>query len=290
MQGVQQRTLSVVVIHGIGDQPRAYHRPLAEGVKAEFATLSGMSASEVDEAIRFRAVDWSGVGRREQEDLLALYYPAPGRRHAVTDLYPLRQMLVTGFDDALLYVSQHWHPEIKNRLRRAILEEGRWLRQRYPKGQLFISIVAHSLGGVIAYDVCHDFFVEITHFLQEIRPSRPDAPPPEILALDLELSNLFTMGCPLSIWSLTHDPAKQWYRDRPVAVRPGGVWYNFFSRWDPIAFPLEPIYRDLAQEGVLRDFRVWSGANAHSGYWTCRPVAQRIAERLWADYQEFAGR
>ena len=97
------------------------------------------------------------------------------------------------------------------------------------------------------------------------------------------------MGSPLAIWSLTHDPARQWYRDRPVAVRPGGVWENFYSRWDPLAFPLAPVYPVLAREGVLRDYRVWSGANAHSGYWTCRPVVQRIAQRLWIDYQEFAG-
>jgi hypothetical protein len=287
MKGVQQRTLSVVVIHGIGDQPGAYHRPLAERVKAEFATLSGMSASEVERVIRFRAVDWSGIGRREQEDLLSLYYPAPSRRHTLTDLYPLRQILITGFDDALLYLSQHWHNDIKDRLRQAILQEGRWLRQQYPQGPLFVSVVAHSLGAVIAYDVCYDFFAEITRFQQKIKPSQPDASPPEVLALDLELSNLFTMGSPLAIWSLTHDPAKQWYRDRPVAVRSGGVWYNFYSCWDPIALPLAPIYSDLAQAGVLRDFRVWSGANAHSGYWNCRPVAQRIAGRLWTDYQEF---
>lgn len=290
MEGVQQRTLSVVVIHGIGDQPRTYHQPLAERVKAEFAALSGMPAGEVDGVIRFRAVDWSGIGRQEQEDLLALYYPTPGRRYTFTDLYPLRQMLVTGFDDALLYLSQHWHDDIKDRLQQAILEEGRWLRQQYSQGPLFVSVVAHSLGAVIAYDVCYDFFAEISHFLQEIKPSQPHASPPEILALDLELSNLFTMGSPLAIWSLTHDPAKRWYRDRPVAVRPGGVWYNFYSRWDPIAFPLAPIYPELARAGVLSDFRVWSGANAHSGYWACRPVARSIAERLWADYQEFVGR
>ena len=152
---------------------------------------------------------------------------------------------------------------------------------------LIISIVAHSLGAVIAFDVCYDFFTEISRFQQEVRLSQPEASPPEILALNLELSNLFTMGSPLAIWSLTHDPAREWYRDRPVEVRSGGVWYNFHSPWDPIAFPLAPIYPELARAGVLDDFRVWSGANAHSGYWTCRLVAQRIAERLWADYQEF---
>jgi len=290
MESVEQRTMSVVVIHGIGDQPRAYDRPLAERVKAEFAVLSGMSASEVEERIRFCAVDWSGVGRQEQEALLSLYYPAPSRRCAITDLYPLRQMLVTGFDDALLYLSTHWHQEIKDRLRRVILEEGRWLRRQYPEGPLFVSIVAHSLGSVIAYDVCYDFFSEINRFQRDVKPVQPDALPPDVFALGLELSNLFTFGSPLAIWSLTHDPAKTWYRDRPVGVRLGGVWYNFYSRWDPIAFPLEPIYPALTRAGILRDFAVWSGLNAHSGYWTCRTVAQRIAERLWVDYQEFTAK
>lgn len=289
MKDVQQRTLSVVVIHGVGDQPRVYHLPLERQVKAEFAALSGMAADEVERLIRFRPVDWSAVGRQEQEGLLRLYYPNPGRRHNLTDLYLLRQILVTGFDDALLYLSPHWHATIKSQLRQAILEEGRWLRQQYPQGPLFVSVVGHSLGSVIAYDVCYDFFNEIGHFLQEVRPSQPDAAPPEVLALDLELSNLFTVGSPLAIWSLTQDPDKLWYRDRPVAVRSGGVWYNFYSGWDPIAFPLEPIYPALAREGRLRDFRVWSGANAHSGYWACRAVGQRLAERLWADYRAFRG-
>ena len=282
----RQRTLSIVVIHGIGDQPRAYYEPLAEQVKAEFAALSGMSIDAVEQTLRFRPVDWSGIGRQEQEDLLKRYYPAPGRKQTITDLYPLRQMLVTGFDDALLYLSPHWNKTIKNQLRQAILEEGQWLRGQYPEGPLFISIVAHSLGSVIAYDVCYDFFCEITHFSQGIQLSQQDALPPEILSLGLELSNLFTMGSPLAIWSLTHNPAQTWYRDRPVAVRQGGVWDNFYSGWDPLSMPLSPIYPALARDGILGDFRVWSGANAHSGYWTCRPVGQRIAGRLWIDYQD----
>jgi hypothetical protein len=289
MGGIHQRTLSVVVIHGVGDPPQAYHQPLEERVKARFVVLSGMPLADVEQLIRFQAVDWSGIGRQEQEELLKLYYPSPQRKHTLTDLYPLRQMLITGFDDALLYVSEHWHRTVKDRLRQAVLDEGQWLRQRYLEGPLFVSIVAHSLGAVIAYDVCHDFYTEIAHFQAEVKPSQPKAPPPEILALKLELSNLFTMGSPLAIWSLTHDPAKRWYRDRPVAVRQGGVWDNFYSGWDPLAFPLEPIYPALVRDRVLRDFRVWSGANAHSGYWTCRAVAERIADRLWIDYQEFTG-
>jgi hypothetical protein len=284
MEGIQQRTLSVILIHGVGDQPRAYHRPLAERVCAEFAALSGMTTDEAARIIRFRPVDWSGVGRREQEDLLKLFYPAPSRRHAITDLYPLRQVLVTGFDDALLYLSPHWHDVIKGQLREAILAEGRWLRRRYSQGPLFVSIVAHSLGAIIAYDVSFDFYRQIHRFQQEGGQSVP-----EVLALNLELSNLFTMGAPLAIWSLTHDPAQTWYRDRPVTVRQGGVWDNFYSRWDPLAFPLAPIYPELARKGVLRDFPVWSGANAHTGYWQCAAVGRRIAERLWIDYQTFAG-
>lgn len=289
MEGVQQRTLSVVVIHGVGDPAKAYYQPLEKQVKLRFAALSGLPLRRVGQMIRFRAVDWSGIGRREQEALLKLYYPAPDRRHALTDLYPLRQMLITGFDDALLYVSEHWHQDIKDRLREAILEEGRWLRQRYPEGPLFVSIVAHSLGAVIAYDVCYDFHLQVDRFRQGVESSEADTETPEIVKLKLELSNLFTMGSPLAIWSLSHDPAEKWYRDRPVEVRRGGVWDNFYSGWDPLAFPLAPIYPALARDRVLRDFRVWSGVNAHSGYWTCRPVAERIAERLWADYQDFSG-
>ncbi|MFZ5919089.1 MAG: hypothetical protein ACOYZ7_19320 [Chloroflexota bacterium] len=284
----QQRTMSVIVIHGVGDQPYAYHDPLAERVKAEFQVLSGMSIQQVDEAIRFRPVDWSDIGRQEQESLLKRFYPTPSRRQTLTDLYPLRQMLVTGFDDALLYLSSHWHDRIKNLLRQAIVAEGQWLRERYPEGPLFVNIVAHSLGCIITYDVCYDFYVEVQHYLH-VAQTQPDALPP-VLALDLELSNLFTMGSPLAIWSLTHDPAQTWYRDRPVAVRQGGAWLNFYSRWDPLAFPLAPIYPALIQEGVLQDVAVWSGANAHSGYWSCRPVAQRIAERLWIDFRTFAGK
>jgi hypothetical protein len=289
MEGIQQRTLSVIIIHGIGDQPRAYHLPLAERIKARFAALSGMSAGEVEQTIRFRAVDWSNIGRQEQQDLLNRYYPPPYRRYAITDLYPLRQVLVTGFDDALLYLSEYWHQQVKNQLRQAIFEEGRWLQQQYSRGPRFVSIVAHSLGSVIAYDVCYDFFTETSQFFRDSNSSPSGVQPPEIVELDLELSNLFTMGSPLAIWSLTHDPSKTWYRDRPVGVRLGGVWYNFYSPWDPIALPLAPIYPVLAEEGVLRDFRVWSGLNAHSGYWACRSVVQRIAERLWVDYQDFVG-
>jgi len=135
---------------------------------------------------------------------------------------------------------------------------------------------------VITYDVSYDFYQEMAS------PQEPWSP---IKMLKLDLSNLFTMGSPLALFSLLEDQTH--YRDRPVQVREKGDWYNFYDRQDLIAYRLEHIYpqrkiRDICIDpGFLRDLvSSFLPPRAHSIYWSSKKVAREVGLRLLLDYRE----
>lgn len=218
-----------------------------------------------------------------------------------------REFFLDSFGDILYYLSADGNKGIKDRIRDNILEVGRRIRGADPERRpwedwgyweglgpeqaqeewskrefAYVNIIGHSLGSVITYDVSHDFYQEMTS------PEEPWSP---IKMLKLDLSNLFTMGSPLALFSLLEDQAH--YRDRPVQVREKGDWYNFYDHQDLIAYRLEHIYpqrkiRDICIDaGFLSDLvSSFLPHRAHSIYWSSRKVACEVGLRLLLDYRE----
>jgi len=294
-----QKTLEVIAIHGVGPHDERFADALERNVIA-FLRENGLP--DAHRRVYFTPVVWSDLGRQTKEELKRKLIPPTIRR---LEMPWTRNFILDFTGDVLFYLSAEGRERIKERVREKILDVGRRIRRddertwedlAYWKGlgeraqaewesrdTAYVSIVGHSLGSVITYDVAYDFYREMT--AKEWTPIR---------MLKLELSNLFTMGSPLALFSLLVDQPH--YRTRPVQVRPGGAWLNFYDRQDIFAYRLEEIYptsgvQDICVDpGFLQDLLfAFIPPKAHSFYWENKTVAREIGLRLLADYQQLRG-
>jgi hypothetical protein len=296
-----QQTLEVIAIHGVGPHDERFADELERNV---IAYLQENGLPDAHRRVYFTPVVWSDLGRQTKEELgRKLILPTIQR----WEMPWTRNFLLDFTGDILFYLSAEGRERIKERVREKILDVGRRIREgdgriwedpAYWEGlgegaqaewesrdTAYVSIVGHSLGSVITYDVAYDFYREMTAPEGEWTPVR---------MLKLELSHLFTMGSPLALFSLLVDQAH--YQTRPVQVRPGGAWLNFYDRQDIIAYRLEEIYpasgvQDICVDpGILQDLLfAFIPPKAHSFYWENKAVAREIGLRLLADYQQLRG-
>ncbi len=284
--------VNVIVIHGIGDLRKVgpqYSVELQRNIRKHFG------ASDPD-ALEFHEVDWSDIGYDLAQELIVEKQVIPHNeiprswlplRHGVGELLDklfgasveFRRFLLTGVGDALIYRTGRGEREIQYRLIKTILDLRARIGATDPRRPRYVSIIAHSLGSVIAYDVAARLGGEYSE-----------------LVAGLGLSHYFTLGSPLALFSLLgyREPEEQHYSERGVLLdRPdrSGEWLNFYDQQDVAAFLLARVYP--ARPGVpgrhytIQDVRVQTGTfHAHTNYWANDEVAREIAKRLRADYEK----
>lgn len=164
------------------------------------------------------------------------------------------------------------------------------------------SIVAHSLGSVIAFDYLYKLFCSNTLI------DKLDAQPTPARAEPYKdnFVNFFTFGSPIGLFALRKgefwlkkirnrkEPQKSIYEVKPEVKAFDAIfnpvagehrrWLNFFAVNDPIAYPLEGLFKQNGKNSdrKVRDIKVSAGLPvfSHVGYWTNRTVAQEIAAAL----------
>ncbi len=136
------------------------------------------------------------------------------------------------------------------------------------ESELPVSVIAHSMGTVVAYDFLHALkrrMPDVLDALPEALRQRVDA--------GWRPCHLVTMGSPIAPL-LLRDVQGEIPLSGPT-VDLSGSWVNFFEPGDPVAFPLG---RVLPHDHVL-DLEVQSVGLPHLGYWRKVAVAHQIAER-----------
>jgi hypothetical protein len=287
--------VNVIVIHGIGDlrqKDASYSVPLQRNIRAVLGIAD-------PDALAFHEVNWSDIGAREQLELIntkhvmpaatlpglpvLLQSPGAAIGEVVDSIFDVsehaRRFLLTGVGDALIYFTEVGGRRIRQRLLDVLFDVRDAVMQQYPqREQHYVSIVAHSLGSVIAYDVCALLGTVLKEHIA-----------------GLALSHFFTLGSPLALFSLLRygDEIKRYakrgvYLDRPDR---SGQWLNFYDQQDPLAFLLRDVYPPLpGVEGrnyTIQDIRVQTGTlHAHTKYFANRRVAQLIAAYLREDYRK----
>lgn len=132
-----------------------------------------------------------------------------------------------------------------------------------------VSVIAHSMGTVVAYDFLH----ALKRRMPDVLDALPDALRRRVEA-GWRPQHLITMGSPIAPLLLRDVQVEIPF---PVpTVDLSGSWVNFFEPGDPVAFPLG---RVLPRDHIL-DLEVQSVGLPHLGYWRSEQVAQQIAELL----------
>jgi len=263
----------VLFVHGVGEQdpnpPVGFQQRIRLAFEEELARQGTRAPAE---ALLWDYVYWADVTQPDQ-DALKGRLGVRGR---------LRNFLVGYMGDAVAYSKLAYPPdkygEIQNRfaasLRRAAEGTG--------GEEARLTLIAHSLGTVIASDGLYDLL-------------KANALPP-----NLRLANVFTLGSPIALYGLRYGLANFTKPIRPE------VWVNFYYPQDVIGYPLKPLNEAYAQavtedimllpsegtgvlSGIARMFAArLPGAGpvlAHSWYFTNRQVIGRIGRTLAEQWQ-----
>ncbi|HST04011.1 MAG TPA: hypothetical protein VLQ48_04675 [Chloroflexia bacterium] len=273
-------TLRIIFIHGITptviswDFSESLAKLILKKLVQYQVVPEGATAEEIDQVVTFERVNYSMVGEDAQQRLLQAYeqgadklYSFASRLSGIAGLDKIRRQIITSVSDVLVYKSEYWSHVIHQMVLDKIAP---YIATGDP-----VSIIAHSLGSVVAFDTLFD---SVGH-----DPKWKDA--------DFRPTNLFTMGSPIALFTLdlerepTHrgTPANTEESHTPL-VLDEGVWYNFLDAQDVIAYPLEILFKDVF---AVEDIVVQTGTNphkAHEGYWDNDEVADFIAGRLKLDF------
>lgn len=286
--------LRVIFVHGISDVSMNfdYTGGFSDRLVARLKQLKVIperaGKPEIDKIITFERVDYSEIGKAEEDRLLAAYEKEKRSLYNMADKLldqfaffdQARRFFISSVSDALLYESDYW----RDKVRQALLDK----INPYVKSHDPVSVVGHSLGSVVSFDTLY-------------YNSRHN---PDWLAANFKPTNLFTIGAPVACFSLELDdqtgqqkprylPADQTPPELDPAntnpdlhfIRDEGVWLNMLDAQDLIAYPLEEIFKDKFR---VKDILVQNGTNpvkAHTDYWKNDEVAHRVAERLALDYK-----
>jgi hypothetical protein len=175
----------------------------------------------------------------------------------------LLPFLAAGIGDAFVY--QRHVDEVQARLQRQ-LAKAREVDPAYGTEQRPIDVIAHSLGGLIAFDAA-------------VSPA---------LQPNLRIRHLITFGTQVSAFHVFDHLG----RGLPAYVPPTpvdvpaviGTWTNLWEPMDPLAFRMSKVFR-LADGEIDEDFvphLISAGVWTHSAYWTSDELRQAVTDRIIA--------
>ena len=274
-------TMRVIYVHGISDSlPEKYDYTggfstrLVAKLKELGVIPARASQAEIDRIITFEPAYYADIGHDEEEALLKDYQRERGQLYNFFDQslenlfgYDLiRRFMISSVSDVLLYKSEAGQNAIRERLLEKLVP--------YVGTPDPVTIVAHSLGSVVAFDV---LYYHNWHTWRGL----------------FKPANLFTLGSPIALFSLSvGSDGKQETKNNPKIAMPdpyltqqSGVWYNFFDAQDIIGYHLESYFQN---KYAVKDILVQTGTlplKAHTEYWINNEILTTIAQRLKLDFE-----
>ena len=301
----------VLLIHGMGDEREGFSRVLRSNIQREFVgaigrlkkAIPGLPAESGRKGcVSLNEVWWSDVTQRDQDRLWRRLFPKlREKRMGWLEFFtnPLagirrirywaffRQFVLNYFGDPISYVpGGHQYERIHNRIDERLDELRRDMLQNQSAEELpaLVTVVAHSLGSVIASDLIYD----------KLRGENGRRWPPEV-----RLANFFSLGSPLALYMLRYDMEQPIFAS-PIRMqdREYGLWINVYDPQDILGFPLkqlngkkgpydDAVYADLEiNAGQWWDPRHWLSWTpfSHVNYWEDRQVAEMIGRKAALDW------
>jgi len=275
---VPRSALNVLIVHGIGGYPNAFPDEFRQELLGCISTAVEdlvrryrLPAALPSDTVNIIPGQWGPVTEAIQEEL--------ERRIFRSKVDFLRWFGMRIMGDVVAYRGAAVYEEVH----RALEED---LRSGVRPESGHLTVVAHSLGAVVASDFLYD------HTLKIGRPLKD--------TFGVGFSNFFTLGSPLVLYAMqspggdAFDAGRVLDRfDRPVRVEsPTGVWMNVFDDADIIGYPIRAI-NQAHMEAVTADVCTGGGTFlsrgnplSHGRYWSDRRVTRLIAEKLAIDLAE----
>lgn len=275
---MKDQALNVLIVHGIGEQPiefaQSFERALIDGVRHSLDRLRrthSLKGSVPDKPLRLIPGRWAQVTGCMQKTVERRLF-----HHPVDFLRGFGMRLM---GDVVAYQGR----AVYNEIHRILAED---LRASLCPESGHLTVIAHSLGAVVASNFLYDHTLKIRR--------------PLTRSFGVPFSNFFTLGSPMALYamqtacrgSFDGDAVLDQF-DQPVRVESEtGVWVNVFDQADIIGYPIRSINRFYA-EAVTADVATdvgdfWSRGSplSHIRYWTHPHVIRLIADKLAVDLAE----
>ena len=279
--------IAVAVVHGVGSQKAAFAKAFAGQLKSNFTVHLPRGVPKASEELQIRGVYWANVLADKENALKDRLDQTPLRWGEA------RNIMIDLGGDALAYqFNRQSFPEdppgTYEQIHKTFAGTLRALVQD-TDDEAPLCIVGHSLGTIIASNYLWDLQSgDVPESVQSMSGATA-------LEQGRTVTSFYTMGSPLSIWSLrfpdfgvpiAFPPTNLIDRYRGVP----GEWINLYDQDDVIAYPLKCL-NSAYDKSVTEDLPVnvgnlvtmWNPA-AHTGYWKDGQVIRRVAEglaRVW---------
>jgi hypothetical protein len=265
----------LIFIHGMGEGDSGESYELLYDSILAYYDRANQNNSQSFEMV---PVEWQSVTAEAETQIFRHAFPgfepAPGLFHPVQSL---RYLMTFFIGDVIAYAAE---PENKNGIRKGVWEQ---IGSHCESGPY--SILAHSLGSIIAFDYLYKLFEKDTFLYPGDQPESDEG---KLNRYKDNFRNLFTFGSPIGLFMLRQ--GKLWLNGQPFTkiTNPIGQehrWLNFYDHQDAAAYPLEGLFgqNSLNASASLEDIVVQTGSlvvNSHTNYWKNKQMAQRIASVL----------
>jgi len=213
---------------------------------------------------------------------------------------PLRQMLVEGLGDLVYYTAPEGERAIRTTLYRQLFNAWPFRQDTLSAEPMTLSVVAHSAGAVLAFDLLYELFCPTTRRQGRRAPAiahddrrwgriakRLRSARERVRRGTLTLQTVATLGSFLPIFFLRRQHLVDRLAGRRrltadiIGLRGQGRWVNVWDYDDLVAFPIAGLFRD--PEHRIQDLQVDTGdwmASAHAGYWRHPEVLDAVAGAL----------
>lgn len=285
----------LVLIHGIGEgDPIHEYETLFDLIGDEYCRHHKLKRSSFEQFVEPIFVDWINVTRDAERTIFRTCFPDAnmdaikcGWGDALLDpqkiICKLRFFMTYFVGDIAAYAVAKGHHAQSDHGTENTIRMAAWDEMGPPLKALnaTYSLVAHSLGSVIAFDYLFHLFVKDMLFVGD------DEVTPEVVQkLKENFSSLFTFGSPIALFMLRKSKLWKGHRKFHDIVNPvfgtGRTWLNFYDEQDIIAYPLANLFNKGISNAdrFVKDIIVNTGAtpfDSHISYWRNHDLTREIA-------------
>lgn len=282
----------LIFVHGIGTGTAddSYNQ-LSTRIARSYCTLHNLKVEEFNQQFQSVYVEWGNVTYEAKKDIYQAAFPelslnAPGPLDIFNLARPLRFFVTFFLGDVTAYTD-----EDDDNIRSSFWEQ----IQPAVCDQPF-TLIAHSLGSVIAFDFLFNIFEKDGNdfFPAAAAQEKVDAYHNSAGVVRSNFRNFCTFGSPIGLFmmrksTLWKKPPR--FQGLINPVRDGGSdqiqprWLNFYDKQDVLAYPLTALFAKNGNNSTraLVDIQVQTGdffLDSHIGYWHNDTVAEKIAAIL----------
>lgn len=155
----------------------------------------------------------------------------------VDEMKPFRNLIGSVLLDVLLYYEPRFFNQILDEVTQQANHLYRLFKERNPSFNGKVSIIGHSLGSAIGFDLLS---------LQPKEPRSKDDPKRTSKDFDFKVDNYFALGSPIGVFNLLKfknigSEKLNGESTKTVAVPRCGNLYNVFHPCDPVGYRVEPL-------------------------------------------------